>query len=89
MIVINEFMDEAVVADMKQRFEVNYDPTLVDDPARLIEQVSDAKALIVRNRTQVTADLLDHAPALRCVGRLGVGLDNINMEACKGQKISI
>ena len=89
MIVISEFMDEAVVADMKQRFEVNYDPTLVDDPARLIKQVSAAKALIVRNRTQVTADLLDHAPALRCIGRLGVGLDNIDMESCQAREISV
>ena len=42
-----------------------------------------------RNRTQVDADLLARAPALRVVGRLGVGLDNIDMAACKARGITV
>ena len=40
-----------------------------------------AQALIVRSKTQVTSSLLDAAPALRVVGRAGVGVDAIDVEA--------
>ena len=39
----------------------------------LVAEIADAQALIVRSATKVTADLLDKAPMLRCVGRAGVG----------------
>ena len=44
-------------------------------------EIADADALIVRSATKVTADLLDKAPKLRAVGRAGVGVDNIDLEA--------
>ena len=47
------------------------------------------RALIVRNRTKVTADLLDAAPDLKVVGRLGVGLDNIELEACTSRGVEV
>lgn len=47
----------------------------------LLAELSSADALIVRSATKVTADLLAHAPHLRAVGRAGVGVDNIDLEA--------
>ena len=47
----------------------------------LLAELADADALIVRSATKVTADLLDKAPHLRAVGRAGVGVDNIDLEA--------
>ncbi|MGA2813822.1 MAG: phosphoglycerate dehydrogenase [Candidatus Acidiferrum sp.] len=47
----------------------------------LLAEVASADALIVRSATKVTADLLDRAPHLRAVGRAGVGVDNIDLEA--------
>jgi len=44
-------------------------------------EMADADALIVRSATKVTAELLDKAPKLRAVGRAGVGVDNIDLEA--------
>src|ERR1700683_2144821 len=44
-------------------------------------EIADADALIVRSATKVTAELLDKAPRLRAVGRAGVGVDNIDLEA--------
>ncbi len=44
-------------------------------------EIADADALIVRSATKVTAELLDKAPKLRAVGRAGVGVDNIDLEA--------
>ena len=47
----------------------------------LIPEIADADALIVRSATKVTAELLDKAPRLRAVGRAGVGVDNIDLDA--------
>jgi len=44
-------------------------------------EIADADALIVRSATKVTAELLDKARKLRAVGRAGVGVDNIDLEA--------
>lgn len=81
-IVISEFMDEAAVADLRASFDVLYDKTLVDRPEELAAAAAGCRALIVRNRTQVRGALLEGA-RLRVVGRLGVGLDNIDCKACR------
>ena len=88
-IVISEFMDEVVVADAFAGRDVLFDAGLVDDPASLYASLADARALIVRNRTQVRGDLLDAAPDLKVVGRLGVGLDNIDLAACEQRGIAV
>ena len=88
-IVITEFMDEDAVAELHRSFDVVYDPVLVDRPADLRAQAMNAQALIVRNRTQVSAELLSHLPALRVVGRLGVGLDNIDLNATQTRNITV
>src|SRR4029079_13471017 len=88
-IVITEFMDEAAVVGLAQRFDVCYDKHLVDRPDELPVQLADADALIVRNRPSVDASLLTFAPQLRVVGRLGVGLDNIDVQACAARSIAV
>src|SRR5512137_1966948 len=88
-IVISEFMDEAAIRASFAGRDVLYDPKLVDDPARLAAAVSDARALIVRNRTQVRGALLEAAARLQVVGRLGVGLDNIDVAACEARGIAV
>jgi (S)-sulfolactate dehydrogenase len=88
-IVICEFMDEPSVKDLQRRFDVVYDPTLVDRPQDLMREVADARALIVRNRTQVRGELLAAGPQLAVVGRLGVGLDNIDVAACEARGIGV
>ncbi len=88
-IVIAEFMDKAAVSTLRSRFDVVYDPALVDRRAELLKLLGDAPALIVRNRTRVDAEMLAAAPKLRVVGRLGVGLDNIDVAACKARGIEV
>lgn len=88
-IVITEFMDQTSIDDTAKKFDILYDPELVDRPDDLKELLSNAQALVVRNRTQVTEDLLDAAPNLKVVGRLGVGLDNIDMAACEKRQIAV
>ncbi|MGH8124212.1 MAG: hydroxyacid dehydrogenase [Rudaea sp.] len=88
-IVICEFMDEAVIGTVFAGRDVLYDPTLVDHADALDVALTDARAVIVRNRTQVRAPLLDAAPHLKVVGRLGVGLDNIDVAACKARGVAV
>jgi (S)-sulfolactate dehydrogenase len=88
-IVISEFMDEAAIRASFGGRDVLYDPKLVDDAPRLAAAVRDARALIVRNRTQVRGALLEAAPRLEVVGRLGVGLDNIDVPACEARGIAV
>ncbi len=66
-----------------------YDPELWRDRARLSAQLADCTALIVRNQTRVDAALLANAPRLRVVGRLGVGLDNLDLEALRARGITV
>lgn len=88
-VVISEFMDEAAVRVLAANYDVLYEPTLVERPDELVTTVSTALALIVRNRTQVRGDLLDAAAHLEVVGRLGVGLDNIDLDVCQARGITV
>jgi (S)-sulfolactate dehydrogenase len=88
-IVITEFMDGPAVEALRTHFDVLYDPVLVDRPAAARTAIASADALIVRNRTQVNAALLDAAPGLKVVGRLGVGLDNIDVASCEARSIAV
>ncbi|MCJ2036332.1 hydroxyacid dehydrogenase [Methylobacterium sp. J-068] len=88
-VVISEFMDEAAIAAEFGGFETLYDPGLVDRPDDLTAALAGADALVVRNRTQVRGALLAAAPDLKVVGRLGVGLDNIDLAACGERGIAV
>lgn len=91
-IVITEFMDDAAVDTLRSRFgadNVLYDATLVDKSDALAAEASGCDALIVRNRTQVRGALLESLAKARVVGRLGVGLDNIDVPACEAKKIKV
>lgn len=93
-IVISEFLDEQSLDRImpwgrETGREVLYDPKLVDDPDRLKAALADARILIVRNRTDMRGDLLDAANGLEMIGRLGVGLDNIDTDACAARGITV
>lgn len=88
-IVITEFMDEAAVAALSARYKVHHDPELFGKPDELAKLVADIPALIVRNQTQVRGDVLAAAKKLKVVGRLGVGLDNIDMNVCSERGIKV
>ena len=88
-IVIAEFMDDSAVRALALAHDTLYDPQLVDRQDALVAAVADTDALIVRNRTQVNAPLLAAASRLRVVGRLGVGLDNIDVAACAQRNVEV
>jgi (S)-sulfolactate dehydrogenase len=88
-IVITEFIDQWAVEDLKRDYKVHYDRNLVEHPDEIVRQAADAPALIVRNRTQVRGKVLDGLKELKAIGRLGVGLDNIDMDECARRGIQV
>jgi (S)-sulfolactate dehydrogenase len=88
-ILISEFMDQPAVDQLAARYEVEYRPKLVDEAQALAAALATADAWIVRNRTQVRGAPLAAATRLKVVGRLGVGLDNIDVPACESRGIHV
>src|SRR5204863_7207650 len=70
------------IALLQQRpeFQVVVLPKRLSE-AELLPLVSDAVALVVRSETKVTKKIFEAAPKLRVVGRAGVGVDNVDVEA--------
>jgi (S)-sulfolactate dehydrogenase len=90
VVVITEFMDERAVASLRAAgHEVLYDAALVDDAPRLLNEAARADAIVVRNRTQVRGALLAALGRCTVVGRLGVGLDNIDVPACEARGMRV
>src|SRR6058998_379180 len=58
-------------------------------PEALAEALADCEALVTRSSTAVTAGLLERAPRLRIIGRAGVGVDNIDVDACSRQGVVV
>lgn len=87
-IVITEFIDEAALAGFAP-YDVHYDKTLHARPDEIARLAASARALVVRNQTQVRGKLLDACKRLEALGRLGVGLDNIDLEACRARGIVV
>lgn len=60
-----------------------------NDRAALLKDLPKAAGLLVRTYTIVDTELLDHAPNLQVVARAGVGLDNIDLDACKERGVAV
>ena len=88
-ILIPEELAVTGLMDLTERFTVVHEKALWKDPEKLGSVIRDARTLMVRNHTQVTAELLACAPHLIGVGRLGVGLDNIDVEAASKSGIVV
>lgn len=88
-IVVTEFMDERALPRLRAKHDLLYDPKLVDDAPRLLAEAAGADALVVRNRTQVRGELLAALARCRVVGRLGVGLDNIDVPGCQARGMQV
>src|SRR5210317_1287164 len=88
-ILITEFINNDSLNSLKEKFEIHFDEKLWDQPEGIIKLIKDFDGLIVRNKTQVTKEIIDHANSLKFIGRLGVGLDNIDTEYCKNKDIHV
>ncbi|MEM9170046.1 MAG: phosphoglycerate dehydrogenase [Pseudomonadota bacterium] len=81
-VLISDALSEAAVAIFKDRgVEVDFDPGLGKEPDRLLEKIKDVDGLAVRSATKARAEVIAAAPNLKVIGRAGIGVDNIDIDA--------
>ncbi len=88
-IFISEFITSQALETLKKGHEVRYEPEAYQDPQQLAAAIKNTDALIVRNLTKVNSALIEGAQKLKVVGRLGVGLENIDLPACAQRNIKV
>ena len=88
-ILITEFMDQSALDDLKSIFEVTFDPNLWRDKISILKFSKDTDGIIIRNKTTLSKEILSEFSKLKFIGRLGVGLDNIDMDYCSEKKIKV
>ena len=88
-LLITEFMDVKSIEILKKNFDITVDQDLSTNSNELKKIIINFDALIVRNKTQVNKEVLENAKKLKFIGRLGVGLDNIDTEYCKSNNIYV
>ena len=88
-ILITEFINQNSLENLKKKFEIKYDEKIYENKLKLENIIHNYEGLIVRNKTQVDSNVLKKAKKLKFIGRLGVGLDNIDTEFCKNKNIHV
>ena len=79
--------EKAIEVLKEAGFDVLYEE--YPDEERLVQLVGDVEAIIVRSKPKVTRKVIKAAPKLKVIGRAGVGLDNIDLEAAKERGIKV
>jgi D-3-phosphoglycerate dehydrogenase len=83
-VLVREQIADAGVELLRERFEVD-----VDANGDLAEKIGDYDAIIIRSATKLTADLIDRAGRLKVIGRAGVGVDNVDVDAATRRGIVV
>jgi D-3-phosphoglycerate dehydrogenase len=83
-VLVRDTIAEAGIELLRERFDVD-----VDSEGDLAERIGDYDAIIVRSATQLTAEVLDRAGRLKVIGRAGVGVDNVDLDAASRHGIIV
>jgi D-3-phosphoglycerate dehydrogenase len=83
-VLVRESIAEAGVDLLRSRFEVD-----VDAESELAEIIDRYDAIVVRSATRLTGELIERAGRLKVIGRAGVGVDNVDVEAATRRGIIV
>ncbi|MCE8423496.1 MAG: phosphoglycerate dehydrogenase [Candidatus Methanoperedens sp.] len=86
-VLISDPISEKGIEILKNEFDVDIMTGL--EPAELIKRIVNYEALIVRSETQVTKNVIDAGKKLKIIGRAGVGVDNIDVNAATERGIIV
>ena len=75
-VLVREPIADAGVELLRSRFDVDVDP---DSPLDEIIQRYDG--IVIRSATRMTREVIERASALKVIGRAGVGVDNVDVDA--------
>ena len=85
VLVIDAIAREGMVFLAERGFDVEAISSKIPR-AELFAKVAEYEAIVTRSSTTVNAEFLGHARRLRFLGRAGVGVDNIDIEACSRRR---
>ena len=88
-VVVSEAISGPAMDSLKAEFDVLSIPSLWQDEDALRSAMKDAKAIIVRNQTQVSAALIESSSQLQVVARAGAGLDNVDTAAASRRGVVV
>ena len=71
----------------KNGLQITYEPEITPDQIK--EKIANFDIVIVRSRTKITKEMIDRATKCKIIARVGVGLDNIDVEAAKTKNIRV
>ena len=83
-VLITEPIAEAGVELLRERFEVDIEPN-----GDLADKIGVYDAIVIRSATKLTADVLERADRLKVIGRAGVGVDNVDIDAATRRGIVV
>ena len=83
-VLVREEIADAGVRFLQERFDVD-----VDRDSDLAERIGDYDAIVIRSATKLTGELIDRATKLKVIGRAGVGVDNVDVEAATRRGIVV
>ncbi|HEV3477741.1 MAG TPA: phosphoglycerate dehydrogenase, partial [Rubrobacteraceae bacterium] len=86
-VLVSEKLADAGVELLREEFGV--DVIIGLDQGELLERIGDYDGLIVRSATKVTAEVIERAENLKAIGRAGIGVDNIDIEAATKRGILV
>jgi D-3-phosphoglycerate dehydrogenase / 2-oxoglutarate reductase len=86
-VLVTEPLSESGLDLLRGEFDVDVRPELAKEG--LADAIAGYHALIIRSATKVTADVFDRADELRVVGRAGIGLDNVDVEAATRRGVMV
>jgi D-3-phosphoglycerate dehydrogenase len=83
-VLVRESIADAGIELLRERFDV-----VVDGDSELTQAIADCDGIVIRSATKLTADVLEHAQNLKVIGRAGVGVDNVDVEAATRKGIVV
>ena len=83
-VLVRERIGDAGLELLKQKFDVD-----VDLDSDLEKKIADYDAIIIRSGTHMTRELIERAERLKVIGRAGVGVDNVDMDAASHRGIIV
>jgi D-3-phosphoglycerate dehydrogenase / 2-oxoglutarate reductase len=83
-VLVREPIAEAGIRLLQERFDVD-----VNGASPLEERIGEYDAIVIRSGTQLTAELIERAERLKVIGRAGVGVDNVDVDAATRRGIVV
>jgi D-3-phosphoglycerate dehydrogenase / 2-oxoglutarate reductase len=86
-VLVKEKIGDSGVELLRERFDVDLGIDWTDE--QLAERIGDYHGILIRSATKMTAELIERAVSLRVIGRAGVGVDNVDVQAATSRGIVV